>query len=267
MRYVMALMLITITAAGVFGEDVRITATLPESGTVTIIDSQGHMVDKARLSGGSYTVTWGGLNRIGRPVDAGTYHVEVTAGEHSRSHTLTFDGHPTGQLALHPRRDIPAGGESEVRGPTLTVDGENGGEDKETAKGREGPAARGDATVAGRITTFGRREPLQGATVVVRDHDGHLHTARTGPDGRYRLKLPAKSDTAAWRLAVKKQGYAPYRTWVTLAPEQTAQRTDVRLMTPAVHHLALNDVFAAGPNPGRPLMRPPPKPQQRASPR
>ncbi|MDZ7776145.1 MAG: hypothetical protein U5L09_11370 [Bacteroidales bacterium] len=46
-----------------------------------------------------------------------------------------------------------------------------------------------------------------------------------------------------------------YHSWVTLTRDKKPGRADVRLMEPVVHFLAMNDVFAAGPNPGRPLMK------------
>lgn len=233
------------------GDNVTFRINLSQRAEVRITNSQGHLVDQATLEAGTYEASWGGLNRIGRPVGAGTYHLVVNGGKaQGQKHAFRFEGTST-----HSRLDFspiqPTPGKAFAK-PVLAHSA-----DREKTKVRgSGQAGRTGAmtVLAGYVHSFSREKPLAGVKVALIDEQGRRFKATTNKHGQYHIAVPLPCDTLVGRLAVHKNGFAPYRSWVALPASEKVQRTDIRLMEPLVHALALNDVFAPGPNRGRPLM-------------
>jgi hypothetical protein len=90
---------------------------------------------------------------------------------------------------------------------------------------------RGPASLSGRVVTADQR-PVAGAFVVV-EGAGALQSARTGPDGRYRLQVvwlegeEGAAGVAPLRAQVTAAGYRPVALKLALA--RGAARQDFRL--------------------------------------
>lgn len=84
-------------------------------------------------------------------------------------------------------------------------------------------ALRGPATVTGRVTAAGSDAPVSGALVVI-EGAGALQAVRTGPDGRYALRVvwlrdeETRAGTAPLEARVIAPGFADGGATVPVAP-------------------------------------------------
>ncbi len=88
------------------------------------------------------------------------------------------------------------------------------------------------SVLSGRVVTLAGERPVVGATVVVRDAAGTLHTVTTGPDGAWRVDgLTAGS----YHVTIQAAGRAPHEADETVQPGEEATAVDrLELEAPVV---------------------------------
>lgn len=103
---------------------VKAAVTLPDEGIVLIVNEKGHTVAREKIKEpGTYLVSWGGRNRIGMRVDAGSYAMMVECGVEIETRPVYYSGQ--GEKSPLEATEMDKGTRAKMQQHTITFSRDN----------------------------------------------------------------------------------------------------------------------------------------------